>query len=53
MHSAAVITISDSRSAGTARDESGPAAVALLRDMEIKSAARESILIMPSLLRRS
>ena len=36
MHSAAVITISDSRSAGTARDESGPAAVALLRDMEIE-----------------
>lgn len=33
MHSAAVITISDSRSAGAARDESGPAAAALLRDM--------------------
>lgn len=33
MHSAAVITISDSRSAGAAADESGPVAASLLRDM--------------------
>lgn len=33
MHSAAVITISDSRSAGAAGDESGPAAASFLRDM--------------------
>lgn len=33
MHAAAVITISDSRSAGAANDESGPAAALLLRDM--------------------
>jgi len=33
MHSAAVITISDSRSSGATRDESGPAASAFIRDM--------------------
>ena len=33
MHSAIVITVSDSRSAGKNRDESGPAAAAMLRDM--------------------
>jgi len=32
MHAAAVITISDSRSAGAAADESGPVAATLLRD---------------------
>ena len=36
MHAAAVITISDTRSAGSARDESGPVAASILRDMGLE-----------------
>lgn len=39
MHSAAVVTISDSRSAGAASDESGPTAASLLRDMGLEIVA--------------